>query len=108
MIENYEDLKKHCDTIYPLYGIPSKIGKLEDIELEAIKNTLKGKIKTLTLIERRQLNSVQYVLNYRGKCHSDKAIEKIYSRRIDKTVDFVNNLRIWNEPIKNVKTLVNN
>lgn len=116
MNSDYEELKKHCSTVYNLYGKSRQIGNLDDIELEAISNTLKRRdtldpiegTKRITEIERKQLNSVEYVLNYRRKCYSNKAIEDIQSRRIDKLYKFVNNLRIWNDPIKNVRNLINN
>lgn len=116
MIQDYKNLKKHCEVSYLISvklknGIIKdrefKVGSLFDTQLDIAKQKLERKSK-LTEKEKEQLNAVNYIIDYRSKCVLENLHNEIVNRYIDRATKIANNTRLWNEPIGiSIKTIEN-
>jgi hypothetical protein len=79
MIKDYYNLKKHCLTPYSISNKKYNIGNLTDKQLEISEKILDRK-EVLTIEEKRQLESIRYVVNYRN----NKASERIQVEASDR------------------------
>lgn len=71
MIKNYNTLKYYCNIGYTINNEKLEIGKLTDNQLDISKKILTNKDK-LSEKESKQLDAINYVINYRSKCASEK------------------------------------
>ena len=84
MIKDYEILKKHCNNTYKINNTSIKIGDLSDNQLNISRHILNRKI-TLNKQEKQQLESLNYLIDYRSKCAEVKMQSNLvdsYNKRL--------------------------
>lgn len=109
MIADYKNLKKHCEIPYSvsvklkdgkIKDREFKVGDLRDTQLEIAKQKLERKSK-LNEEESKQLDAVNYVIQYRSKCAIEGLQSDINSKRIDKANKIANIVSLWGDQIGN-------
>lgn len=105
-IQDFDNLKRHCDTRYSINNKEFKIGDLTDKQLEVSEMILNKKDK-LSIAEEGQLEAVKYIQRYRSERAfeklSEEANKRFVERALHRATRAAGGISLWEDRVYNGK-----